>query len=137
MDFVRDWQVQAADPLKPVDASVQVLPIALYSENKVAVTVKCTDAVTSVALFDGIQFNAYFQRPPVFDISSGVIISTLRGRQVATQAAYNNPSSQHLPSDLHDRLQLRRGRDQPDPSAVHAWSLCRTAFLKFQTAWCP
>jgi hypothetical protein len=93
MDFVRDWRAQAADPLKPVDASVQVLPIALYSESKVAVTVKCTDAVTLVALFDGIQFNAYFQRPPIFDISSGVIISTLHGRQVATQAAYNNPSS--------------------------------------------
>lgn len=93
MDFDRDWLAKDGEIPLPGDASVQALPIALYPESKVGVTIKCADAVTGNALFDNIQFNAYFQRPPVFDISSGVLISTLHGRQATTQAPYSAPSS--------------------------------------------
>jgi hypothetical protein len=96
IDFIHDWIAQDAARTRsgnPTDASAQVLPIALYSESKVAIQVKCTDPVTSATLFDSIQFNAYFQSPPIFDISSGLLISTVHGRQAATQATYTNPSS--------------------------------------------
>jgi hypothetical protein len=96
IDFIHDWYAQDKARVQSGnvnDASVQVLPIALYSESKVAVQVKCTDPVTSAPLFDSIQFNAYFQSPPIFDISSGLLISTVHGRQAATQATYTNPSS--------------------------------------------
>jgi hypothetical protein len=92
-DFVNDWFAQDNGLLSQRDASIQVLPIALYPESKVAVTVKCSDAVTTNALFDNIQFNAYFQNPPIFDISAGVLISTLHGRQVTTQVPYVSPST--------------------------------------------
>lgn len=93
LDFIKDWEAQDSDHRDPADASVQALPIALYPESKVAVTVKCADAVTASALFDSLQFNGYFQRPPIFDISSGLLISTLHGRKVTTQSVYSNPSS--------------------------------------------
>jgi hypothetical protein len=93
LDFLKAWDAKDNDLTEAADASVQILPIALYPESKVAVTVKCTDAVTNNALFDSIQFNAYFQSPPQFDISSGVIISLLPGRQAALQTTYNAPSS--------------------------------------------
>ncbi|MGC2161328.1 MAG: hypothetical protein WA634_05445 [Silvibacterium sp.] len=97
IDFIHDWlaqddKVAAANKIRP-DASVQALPIALYSESKVAVQVKCVDPVTAAPLFDAIQFNAYFQSPPIFDISSGVLISTLHGREATTQTTYTNPSA--------------------------------------------
>lgn len=97
LDFIKDFQTLAPNLIWP-DKSVQVLPIAVYSESKVAVTVKCADAVSSTPLFDNIQFNAYFQSPPVFDISAGALISTLHGRQAATQTPYGNPATTSCPA---------------------------------------
>ena len=97
MDFIKDFQT-LPPTLRWSDNSVQILPIAVYSESKVAVTVKCADAVNATALFDNIQFNAYFQSPPVFDISAGALISTLHGRQASTQTPYGNPATTSCPA---------------------------------------
>lgn len=96
LDFIKDFQT-LPDNLKWPDASVQILPIAVYPESKVAVTVKCADAVSATPLFDSIQFNAYFQSPPRFDISAGALISTLHGRQATTQTPYSNPATSSCP----------------------------------------
>jgi hypothetical protein len=96
LDFIKDFQTLPPN-LKWPDDSVQILPIAVYSESKVAVTVKCVDAVNATPLFDSIQFNAYFQSPPQFDISAGALISTLHGRQAATQTPYSNPATSSCP----------------------------------------
>jgi hypothetical protein len=101
IDFISDWRAQDLERTNrgnPTDASVQALPIALYSESKVAVQVKCTDPVTAAPLFDAIQFNAYFQSPPIFDISTGLLISTVHGRQAATQTPFGNPASTSCPA---------------------------------------
>jgi len=99
LDFIKDFQTLPPN-LKWPDDSVQILPIAVYSESKVAVTVKCVDAVNATPLFDSIQFNAYFQSPPQFDISAGALISTLHGRQAATQTPYSNPATSSCPPAL-------------------------------------
>jgi hypothetical protein len=96
LDFIKDFQTLPPN-LKWPDDSVQILPIAVYSESKVAVTVQCVDAVNATPLFDSIQFNAYFQSPPQFDISAGALISTLHGRQAATQTPYSNPATSSCP----------------------------------------
>ncbi len=113
LDLVRDWEAKDSDAHSIGDASVQVLPIALYSESKVAVTVKCSDAVTGNALFDNIQFNAYFQRAPIFDISAGLLISSVHGRQVTTQTAYTDPTTSACP-----------------PTGTITTSSCPTVFIK-------
>jgi len=97
LDFIKDFETLASN-LKWPDASVQILPIAVYPESKVAVTVKCADAVSATPLFDSIQFNAYFQSPPTFDISAGALISTLHGRQAAIQTPYGNPATTSCPA---------------------------------------
>lgn len=96
LDFIKDFET-LPDNLKWPDGSVQILPMAVYPESKVAVTVKCADAVSATPLFDNIQFNAYFQSPPTFDISAGALISTLHGRQAATQTPYSNPATSSCP----------------------------------------
>jgi len=96
LDFIDDWEALTALRKSP-DASVQILPIAVYPESKVGVTVKCADAVNATPLFDNIQFNAYFQSPPIFDISAGALISTLHGRQATTQTPYGNPATTSCP----------------------------------------
>lgn len=97
LDFIKDFQT-LPPTLRWPDDSVQILPIAVYPESKVGVTVKCADAVNATPLFDNIQFNAYFQSPPVFDISAGALISTLHGRQAATQTPYGNPATTSCPA---------------------------------------
>ena len=96
LDFVKDWivqdQVRTQQAGKAYDATVQALPIAVYPEGKVGVTVKCVDAVTSTAYADGIQFNAYFQAPPRFDLSAGVLISFLPNQSFSVQTPYTNPT---------------------------------------------
>jgi hypothetical protein len=103
LDFLQDWT--ARDQAQTVtgedgkvksqpNASVQILPIAIYPESKVAVQIKCVDAVTNTPLFDSISFNAFFQKPPSFDISSGLVISLLQGRQATTEVVnYVNPGT--------------------------------------------
>ncbi len=131
LDFVRDWKAKDSDAHSLGDASVQVLPIALYSESKVGVTVKCSDAVTGNALFDNIQFNAYFQRAPIFDISAGVLISTLHGRQVTTQTAYTDPATSACPPTTASptsscpTVYIKRTRPQFMPGVfaeIHPWN---------------
>jgi hypothetical protein len=95
LDFIKDFQTL---PVRWTDYSVQILPLAVYPESKVAVTVKCADAVNPTPLFDNIQFNAYFQSPPQFDISAGALISTLHGRQATTQTPYGNPATTSCPA---------------------------------------
>lgn len=97
LDFIKDFETLASN-LKWPDDSVQILPMAVYPESKVAVTVKCADAVNSTPLFDNIQFNAYFQSPPKFDISAGALISTLHGREAETQTPYGNPATTSCPA---------------------------------------
>jgi hypothetical protein len=97
LDFIKDFET-LSDNLKWEDRSVQILPIAVYSESKVAVTVKCADSVNATPLFDNIQFNAYFQSPPKFDISAGALISTLHGRQATTETPFGNPTTTSCPA---------------------------------------
>ena len=97
LDFIKDFET-LRDNLKWEDRSVQILPIAVYPESKVAVTVKCADAANATPLFDNIQFNAYFQSPPKFDISAGALISALHGRQATTQTAFGNPATTSCPA---------------------------------------
>lgn len=129
LDFVKDWEKLPAEKKSP-DASVQILPIALYSESKVAVTVKCVDAVNQTPLFDSIQFNAYFQSPPIFDLSAGVLISTLHGREAATQTPYGNPATTSCPATATTTANcpvvvINRTRPQFMPGAfaeLHFWN---------------
>jgi hypothetical protein len=97
LDFIKDFET-LSDNLKWEDRSVQILPIAVYPESKVAVTVKCADSVNATPLFDNIQFNAYFQSPPKFDISAGALISTLHGRQATTETPFGNPATTSCPA---------------------------------------
>jgi hypothetical protein len=97
LDFINDFDT-LPNNLKWEDRSVQILPIAVYPEGKIGVTVKCADAVNATPLFDNIQFNVYFQSPPQFDISAGALISTLHGRQAATQTPYGNPATTSCPA---------------------------------------
>lgn len=116
LDFVMTWRTQS-----PPNPSVQVLPIAVYPESKVAVQVKCVDAVTKGALFDAIQFNAYFQEPPQFDISAGFVISTMPSRQVTAQAgAYVDPTATPAPTQT-DIIIINRPRPQFIPGAFVEW----------------
>ena len=134
LDYLENFRAQDksrhAQGLNP-DASVQVLPIALYPEGKVAVTVKCADAVTATALPDSIQFTAYFQKPPVFDISSGVLISMLPGRQVTVQTPYSDPTAPSTcaaatattPANTSgcSTVSVRRSRPQFMPGVFAEW----------------
>jgi hypothetical protein len=92
LDFVRDWKAQDKRNGKTQDASVQMLPIALYPESKVAVTVKCVDGPTQNQIFDGIQFNAYFQAPPKIDLSAGVLISFLPNKTASVVTPSTTPA---------------------------------------------
>ncbi len=89
--------------------STQILPIAIYPESKVAVTVKCTDAVTGNPLFDSIQFNAFYQVPPTLDISAGVLVSFLKGRQVGVQADPYPATTSTLAVTSRSRVQFIPG----------------------------
>lgn len=130
LDFLEDWNARdqartLRDQAAP-DASVQVLPIAIYPESKVAVQVKCQDAVTSTPLFDGISFNAYFQAPPQFDISSGLVISMLKGRQATTELVnYENPGTGSggttPPPTPTTEIIIQRTRPQFIPGVFAEW----------------
>jgi hypothetical protein len=92
LDLLISFADQASNPtFNNGKYSEKILPIASYPENKVGITVQCVDAVTTKPLLDNIQFNVYYQRHPVFDISTGFLVSFLKGRQVGTQV--EEPSS--------------------------------------------
>ena len=59
------------------------LPMAPYRQKAVTETITCKDALNSATQpFDSIVFTAYYENTPRFDISPGVIVSSLPGRQV-------------------------------------------------------
>lgn len=98
--------------------STVILPIAIYPESKVGVSVKCADAVTNAPLFDTIQFNAYYQVPPTFDISAGVLVSFLKGRQVGTEAL---PHGNANASTMMQLAVTSRSRVQFMPATFVEW----------------
>ncbi len=70
---------------KAPDKSVITIAMAAYRQKSVTETITCKDALNSSNQpFDNIIFTAYYENTPIFDISPGVIISSLPGRQVGT-----------------------------------------------------
>jgi hypothetical protein len=55
-----------------------------YRQKTVTETITCKDAVSGTQPFASIIYTAFFENTPIFDISTGAIMSLLPGRQVGT-----------------------------------------------------
>jgi hypothetical protein len=102
------------------DFSVVALPLQAYRNSKVAVQVKCVDAVTKAPLFDTLQFNAYYQGPTRFDISAGFVVSTLHGREVGVVTEPYIPITSATPQTYYAAV-TSRSRVQFIPATFVEW----------------